>query len=420
RPDPTLLSGIERPLPEGFAVLHPTVAWAAFGLAALVFSASLLAVAKPPTHTLWKLSILVIEAGHLLAPLCLLPAPVVFFAGGPGKAAAVLFLVSACLLITPLARAQAASARLLESYSASVGRGMGPRDLGRPRPIVRQELFSGVPAASAAPKPMVYARLEGRELKLDYYAPAKASLGTTGRAPCVVVVHGGGWDSGDRGQMAPLNAYLASAGYAVASLDYRLAPGHVYPAPVEDVVSALDFLRAGADDLGIDPARFALLGRSAGGQIALQAAYFPSRAPAVRGVIAFYAPADMVFGYSLPTSPLIMDSRKVMEQYLGSSYPEHPEKYTASSPLAQVGENSPPTLLLHGRRDVLVSFRHTEHLRARLAELGVKHFVVDLPWAAHGFDYVFRGPGSQIGLYFIERFLAEVMDGNAGPGFKRP
>jgi acetyl esterase/lipase len=308
-----------------------------------------------------------------------------------------------------LIRALSASAALQEAFSRAMDEKKGSPVFGRLRPIVWPELFFGIPFRPVAPRTLAYAEKEGGVLSLDFYPPAQAAVRNPGRAPCIVVVHGGGWDGGDRGQMAPLNAYLASAGYAVASIDYRLAPGQVYPAQIEDVFSALEFLRSHADGLGLDPARFALLGRSAGGQIALQAAYLSAGRAAVRGVVAFYAPADMVFGYSLPTSPLIMDSRKVMERYLGGSYPEHPGKYTASSPFEHVGKGSPPTLLLHGRPDVLVSFRHSEHLRARMDELGVRHFVVDLPWAAHGFDYVFRGPGSQISLYFIERFLEEAM-----------
>jgi hypothetical protein len=63
---------------------------------------------------------------------------------------------------------------------------------------------------------------------------------------------------------------------------------------------------------------------------------------------------------------------------------------------------------------VLTTWLHSEHLRIKLARLGVRHFVVDLPWAPHGYDWSFRGPGSQISLFFLERFLAEVVYGK-GP-----
>jgi acetyl esterase/lipase len=259
-----------------------------------------------------------------------------------------------------------------------------------------------------------YARKDGIDLRLDFYPAARIEVESattggegTGKAPCVLIVHGGGWDTGERGQFKEVSAWLAGAGYAVASLDYRLAPRHVFPAPVEDVRDALAWLRAHANELRIDPGRFVLLGRSAGGQIALQAAY-TLKDPGVRGVIAFYAPADMVFGYTLPGNPLILDSRRVMDRYLNGGCRESDAPCRAASPLEFADRDAPPTLLLHGRPDVLVSFRHTVHLNRKLDSLGVPNAVVDLYWGTHGFDYFFRGLGSQISLYFVERFLARV------------
>jgi acetyl esterase/lipase len=98
-----------------------------------------------------------------------------------------------------------------------------------------------------------------------------------------------------------------------------------------------------------------------------------------------------------------------MVNYLGGTYETHPQAYVASSPVEHLSAATVPTLSLHGRPDVLVSYQHTVHMREKLGPLGVRHFEVDLPWAAHGFDFVFRGPGSQISLYFIERFLAAVV-----------
>lgn len=97
-----------------------------------------------------------------------------------------------------------------------------------------------------------------------------------------------------------------------------------------------------------------------------------------------------------------------MEGYLGGSFDGNPAAYRASSPVECANAESPPTLLLHGHPDVLVAYEHSRRLAARLASLGVPHFSVDLPWATHGYDFVFSGPGSQISLYFLERFLAEV------------
>ncbi len=373
-------------------------------LSIVLFLLGLLAVVKPPSYSFWKLSIIIMEGGHWLVLPLLLSAWLSFRSGQSGRIAGQIFLGAALLYSVTVIRAYATAHKLELEFAERWSNPSPPvNGFRRASTLSFLDLFRGIDH----PKPVVttypYAKREGRELRLDFY-PA---LGAAKPAPCVVLVHGGGWDGGARNQLPDLNAWLSAEGYAVASLEYRLAPKDIYPAPVEDMRSALDWMRSHAGELGIDATRFVLMGRSAGGQIALQAAYLRPDA-SIKGVIAFYAPADMVFGYSLPTNPLIMDSRQLMVNYLGSKYEDKPEAYVASSPVEHLTATSPPTLILHGRADVLVSYQHTVHMRAKLKPLGVKHFEVDLPWAAHGFDYVFRGPGSQISLYFIERFLAEV------------
>src|SRR5690606_151850 len=118
-----------------------------------------------------------------------------------------------------------------------------------------------------------------------------------GMRPCVVVIHGGSWAGGNNKQLPELNSYLAISGYNVISINYRLVPLTTYPAPIEDVAAAIRFLKMNADNLRLDTSRIVLLGRSAGGQIALDAAYsIPD--PSIKGVISYYGPTDMVWGYS--------------------------------------------------------------------------------------------------------------------------
>ena len=105
-------------------------------------------------------------------------------------------------------------------------------------------------------------------MKLDFY-PSQIA----GKKPCVIVVHGGSWAGGDSQQLPELNSYMAAKGYNVASINYRMAPKWQTPAPVEDIANAIKYLTAHADELHIDPTQFVLLGRSAGAQIALLAAY---------------------------------------------------------------------------------------------------------------------------------------------------
>jgi len=365
----------------------------------------LLAVVKPPTYGLWKVSIIVREGGHWMALPCLLLAAESFLTGNSGRVAGLVFLMAAVLYGLTLLRASVTATLLQRRFRAAWGEVEPSRGGFRRRhPIVFPDLFRGIRMDRFEPETHVYVRRDEADLALDFFR-ARAS---GGKAACVLLIHGGGWDGGTPADFRELNRFLASQGYAVASMAYRLSPRYHYPAPVEDARAALAWLKSHAAELGIDAERFILAGRSAGGQIALQTAYL-DRDPSVRGVISFYAPANMVLAYHYPGNPLILDSRKLIVNYLGKEGEAGVPLAIASSPLETVGAGAPPTLLLHGRPDVLVTFHHVDFMREKLGRLGVKRFEVDLPWAPHGYDYVFRGPGSQISLYFIERFLAAVV-----------
>src|SRR5438477_8743124 len=119
---------------------------------------------------------------------------------------------------------------------------------------------------------VVFAEAGGVPLRFDHYRPLKVS----GAAPVVVVVHGGAWMTGDPSQAAGNALHFARRGIATVSLSYRLAPAHRFPAPVDDVRHGLRWIRAHADELGVDPRRMALLGLSAGAHIALMAHVAPA------------------------------------------------------------------------------------------------------------------------------------------------
>jgi acetyl esterase/lipase len=241
------------------------------------------------------------------------------------------------------------------------------------------------------------------DLSLDLYKDPSHK----GISPCIIVVHGGAWEGGDSKQLPDLNHYLASKGYIIAAINYRLAPKHQAPAASDDVKKALAYLKTHAGKFGIDPHGFVLLGRSAGGQVALMAAY-TLHDPDVKGVIAFYTPADMVWGYSMPGNPLILDSRKVLENYLGGTYEEVPQNYHQATALEYVGAYTPPTLMIHGQKDEMVAYEHNLRLKKRLDPAGIKNVLVTLPWATHGCDYNFNGPGGQLSTYAVEYFLKSL------------
>jgi len=274
----------------------------------------------------------------------------------------------------------------------------------RPRPFAAVDLVRGVRSPEVGYKSLIYAEVDGKTLRLDFYQSQAAKQPT----PVVLVIHGGSWRSGDSQQLAPLNSYLAARGYAVAAINYRLAPTWRFPAARDDIIAAFTFLKTRADSLHLDPERFVLLGRSAGGELALLVAY-TQHDPAIRGVISFYGPTDLHWSYANPGSPLVIDTHDILHAYLGGSPVQVPANYDAASPIQFVEVSTPPTLLIHGGRDELVSVRQSERLAERLAQARVPHFLLRLPWATHAGDFNFSGPMGQISTYVVERFLAAAM-----------
>ena len=147
------------------------------------------------------------------------------------------------------------------------------------------------------------------------------------------------------------------------------------------------------------------------------AAAYVLRERGVKGVIDFYGPADMTWGYNHPANPLVLNTHKLMVDYLGGTPAQVPEQYRASSGIAFVNKSAVPTLIIHGRNDPLVDYEHAVKLDSALSTNGVKHFFLSLPWATHGFDYTLNGPGGQLSTYAVKRFLFGITAFPASPKF---
>ncbi|MBA3848386.1 MAG: hypothetical protein C0502_00125 [Opitutus sp.] len=379
-------------------ILLPVLALAAFLASLLTWRHA------PPFGGLWKVALAAGEFGHWLAlfPLGLALLAAAATGGWPRLATITLAAAAGAFLLRPAFLAARMAGKLPGGLRQAFGH---DHCLGKPAfdPL---RLYWPVRPARGAVRTETFARANGEELRLDHY-PASQPHGA--RAPCLVVVHGGGWDGGGRAQLAGWNHRWAARGYAVAAISYRLAPRHRWPAPREDTLAALAWLKAHAARLGLDPRRFVLVGRSAGGQIATAVAYGADD-PAIVGVVSFYAPQDMPFAWSVSREDDALNSVKLMRQYLGGP-PDTPERralYASASAQAMIGAAPPPTLLLHGRPDPLVWHRHSERMAARLREAGARHFHLELPWATHGFDCNLDGPGGQLADYAIDSFLLAV------------
>ena len=221
------------------------------------------------------------------------------------------------------------------------------------------------------------------------------------------MIHGGGWDSGDAAQLPELSWHLAQHGYSVAAISYRLAPKWKWPAQREDAFAAADYIKAHAQELNVDPSNWVVMGRSAGRQIA-QCVAFQKRDPSLKGLIAYYSPADMDFAYRYAKDKDIINSKDLLVNFLGGTPAQTPAAYSDASPIGFVDADSPPTLLVHGTPDPLTWCLQSRRLYDVMKKAGRPVVYIELPWATHAFDFSLNGPSGQIATSAVDFFLNAV------------
>jgi acetyl esterase/lipase len=366
----------------------------------LLLLTSLLVVVKPPTHFLWMIDVAITNFPYVFIGLAIL----FFLLGSFFKkfkiTVLVLSFISLVLFSLPIISALSNASKITEELNA-VFPSANVDELQQPFSFAK--MFSGIGADKVKHQPIIYKILQTDTLTFDYYPSAKENS-----SPVVIVIHGGSWENGDSKQLPSLNNYLANKGYNIAAMNYRLAPKYRSPAAVEDVKDLINFLKRFHTRLKIDTTNIILFGRSAGAQIALAATYsFYDKN--IKGAISFYGPADMVWGAQIKGNNLIMNTDQVYRDYFGGLYNEVPDKFKESSPIEYVNESSPPTLIIHGENDVLVSHQHSEHLHKKLDEAHVKNYFLSLPFETHGCDYNISGPGGQQTTYAVEHFINSVV-----------
>lgn len=199
-----------------------------------------------------------------------------------------------------------------------------------------------------------------KEVKGDFYKPKLAA-----KTPVVLLVHGGGWSENDnRYQMAGIARKLAKQGFAVFNVTYRLAPDYHFPAPVDDLLEALKWLKTHDETLNIDTQRTAIFGYSAGGHLAeLAATREMPEGVKIKAVVAGGTPH---FVRVDPDFPLVRD-------FIGVSYKDEPDIYHQATPVDQATKDFPPVFIYHGSEDDLVPPLHVHRWEKRLKELGVEH-----------------------------------------------
>jgi acetyl esterase/lipase len=267
---------------------------------------------------------------------------------------------------------------------------------------------------------LVYGEVPGyRPMELDLYLPPG-----DGPHPVIVHVHGGGWRRGSRRHPLPAlgpDFYddLAGQGFAVAAIDYRLSGEARFPAPLEDVRTAIGWVRDHATSHGLDAGRVFGWGDSAGGHLALLAALHPdgtgTAVPShqVQGVVAWFPVTDLArlqsdiadAGGAPDPGP---DSREAL--LLGAPASEVPDLARRASPVTHAGADAPPTLLMHGAADDLVPPAQSVRLAEALSGAGAAVELELVPGATHFWDGARDVPGI---VRRSVRFLQAIRPGAA-------
>jgi pectinesterase len=258
--------------------------------------------------------------------------------------------------------------------------------------IVKEQNFSQVEEH----RNLVYASIGERSLQLDAFLP-KASRKP---APAILIIHGGGWRSGNRSQHIPLAQHLAAAGYACFTAEYRLSTEALYPAAVDDLLKALVWIKANAKRFHIDQKKLAVLGFSAGGVLA---AFIGARSGNdVQAVIDI----DGTLSFVHPESGEGDDSRSTSAAtyWFGYTKKENPELWTAASPLTYAGQNKAPFLFLNSSVDRMHAGR--DDFSEILKKNGIYTEVHTFEGAPHAFCLF--DPWFQPTVHYIITFLDQV------------
>jgi acetyl esterase/lipase len=261
----------------------------------------------------------------------------------------------------------------------------------------------------------LYKTVKDCEIRADAY-PCEPSC------PAIIWIHGGALISGNRGGIREeqLELYHRS-GYAVISIDYRLAPETKLPEIIEDLRDAISWVRErGPELVGIDPRRVATMGHSAGGYLTLMSGFCVDPPPSA--LVSFYGYGDLTGDwYSRPDpfycrQPLVSRDEaheavgeRAISEDLGAGdrgryylylrqrglWPNEvsgfdprlePRAFDPYEPVRNVGKDYPPTLLLHGDGDTDVPYQQSVMMAEALEDGGIEHELVTIRGGGHGFD----------------------------------
>ena len=267
------------------------------------------------------------------------------------------------------------------------------------------------PPSVKADKDIVYNSIGNRKLRLDAFFP-KGNIQKS--HPAILIIHGGGWRTGNRAQHIPLAQHLAALGYVCFTPEYRLSTEALYPAAVHDLKAALRWMRANAKKYKIDTNRIATVGFSAGGQLSALLGT-TSNNPTFEGTsgnighstkVNAIVDIDGILAFIHPESGEGDDTRSISAAtyWFGYSKAENPELWQVASALNHVDAETPPTLFINSGVDRMHAGR-TDYL-AKLATFNIYSEVHIFPNSPHSFCLF--NPWFEPTVQYIDVFLRTI------------
>ena len=250
-------------------------------------------------------------------------------------------------------------------------------------------------------------------LQMDILLPQKNKP-----LPAVIFVTGGGFISSNRARCPQLRMHLAEAGYFVASINYRTAPNSKFPQPIDDVKTAINFLKANTQRFNLDTEKISVIGDSAGGYLATFAAAMNN--PKICAAVSLYGISDLTkiaddfndamkesYNVAGSISSLFVNGIPLFTGRGGSIHSD--EKLTAAAnPLNYVTKNSAPMLLMHGTADHIVSPSQTDLIFQALKNHGVDAERYLVPNADHSDDFWVQDEVFDVIVEFLNKYSFRI------------
>jgi acetyl esterase/lipase len=277
----------------------------------------------------------------------------------------------------------------------------------------------GFPPIGDAETKIVYATVDGVELRAGVWAPSDASSAAPGTLPAVVFVHGGAFQGGGLWTRPTLLEAVQRARIVAIDIEYRLAPPPRWDQAPSDILCALAWVRSSTELRTVDRDRVVIVGESAGGNLAMLGGYaagtgvIPSSCPELGdpvvplGVVAIAPTADLE-GIWRDATIYDFAGTRFPETYMGGTPDDFPDRYAAAAPFRLLRADLPPTLFVAAENDQFIHIERQRDTANRIRAAGATVNLIVVPYVWHGFDGEPNSFGAQLVEHLVPRFVASL------------